>query len=99
LVARRADEIETAYEKLFQAKVLGCDTETSSLSVRYGKLFSVQFSDGDFSVLIPVSEGVALGRLAAILENPDITKSFTTRNSIWSFCAKTVTKFQMFSTP
>jgi DNA polymerase-1 len=76
LVARRADEIETAYEKLFQAKVLGCDTETSSLSVRYGKLFSVQFSDGDFSVLIPVSEGVALGRLAAILENPDITKIF-----------------------
>ncbi|CAA9415401.1 MAG: PolA [uncultured Pyrinomonadaceae bacterium] len=75
-MARRADEIETAYEKLFQAKVLGCDTETSSLSVRYGKLFSVQFSDGGFSVLIPVSEGVALGRLAAVLENPDITKIF-----------------------
>ncbi len=76
LVARRADEIETAYEKLVQAKVLGCDTETDSLSARGGKIFSVQFSDGEFSVLIPTSEGVSLGRLAAILENPAITKIF-----------------------
>ena len=76
LVARRADEIETAYEKLVQAKVLGCDTETDSLSARGGKIFSVQFSDGEFSVLIPTSEGVSLGRLAAVLENPAITKIF-----------------------
>jgi len=76
LVARRAEEIETAYEKLIQAKVLGCDTETNSLSARGGKIFSVQFSDGDFSVLIPTSEGVSLGRLATILENPAITKIF-----------------------
>ena len=76
LVARRAEEIETAYEKLVQAKVLGCDTETNSLSARGGKIFSVQFSDGEFSVLVPVSEGIALGRLAAILENPAITKIF-----------------------
>ena len=75
-MARRADEIQAAYEKLSSASVLGCDTETSSLSVRYGKIFSVQFSDGDFSVLIPTSEGVSLGRLAAILENPAITKIF-----------------------
>ena len=75
-MARRAEEIETAYEKLVQAKVLGCDTETNSLSARGGRIFSVQFSDGDFSVLIPTSEGVALGRHAAILENPDITKIF-----------------------
>jgi len=76
LVARRADEIETAYEKLVQAKVLGCDTETNSLSARGGKIFSVQFSDGDFSVLVPTSEGVALGKLAAVLENPSIIKIF-----------------------
>ena len=76
LVARSSDEIETAYEKLVQAKVLGCDTETNSLSARGGKIFSVQFSDGDFSVLVPTSEGVALGRLADVLENPDITKIF-----------------------
>ncbi len=76
LVARSASEIETAYEKLSVAKVLGCDTETSSLSARHGKIFSVQFSDGDFSVLVPTSEGVALGRFAAILENPNIVKIF-----------------------
>ena len=76
LVARTLSEIETAYEKLSASAVLGCDTETSSLSARYGKLFSVQFSDGDFNVLVPISEGVALGRLALVLENPNITKIF-----------------------
>lgn len=76
LVARSSEEINFAYKKLSLAENLGCDTETSSLSVRYGKLFSVQFSDGDFNVLIPISEGVALGKLAGILENPNITKIF-----------------------
>lgn len=76
LVAREPKEIETACEKLSTAPVLGCDTETSSLSARHGKLFSVQFSDGDFNVLVPTSEGVALGKLAAILENPQIVKIF-----------------------
>ena len=76
LVARSPEEINFAYEKLSVAENLGCDTETSSLSVRYGKLFSVQFSDGDFNVLVPISEGVALGKLAGILENPSITKIF-----------------------
>ncbi len=75
-IARSQKEIETAYEKLAEAEVLGCDTETSSLSARHGKLFSVQFSDGIFNVLVPLSENVALGRLAALLENPKITKIF-----------------------
>ena len=76
LVARRAEEIELACEKLSASTVLGCDTETSSLSARHGKIFSVQFSDGDFSVLVPTSEGVKLGNLAHVLENPSITKIF-----------------------
>lgn len=76
LVAHSIDEINTAFEKLSRARVLGCDTETSSLSARRGKIFSVQFSDGDFSVLIPLSEGVALGRLEEILANPAIVKVF-----------------------
>ncbi|HLM01872.1 MAG TPA: hypothetical protein VK400_12515 [Pyrinomonadaceae bacterium] len=76
LVARSANEIETAFAELSRATEIGCDTETSSLSVRHGKLFSVQFSDGDFNVLVPISEGVALGKLALILENPSITKIF-----------------------
>lgn len=69
-------EIETAYEKLSAAKNLGCDTETSSLSARVGRLFSVQFSDGDFNVLVPFSEGVSLGKLEEILISPNITKIF-----------------------
>ncbi len=76
LVARSLAEIETAYEKLSTAEILGCDTETSSLSARQGKLFSVQFSDGDFNVLIPLSERVSLGKLEEILANPQITKVF-----------------------
>lgn len=76
LVARSAAEIESAYEQLSASEVLGCDTETSSLSARYGKIFSVQFSDGDYSVLIPLSESIALGRLEEILSNPKIVKVF-----------------------
>jgi DNA polymerase-1 len=76
LVARSAQEIESAYRRLSGSTVLGCDTETSSLSARHGKIFSVQFSDGNFSVLVPSSEGVSLGRLDEILENPGITKIF-----------------------
>jgi DNA polymerase-1 len=76
LVARSADDIETAFANLSTATEIGCDTETSSLSVRYGKLFSVQFSDGDFNVLVPLSEGAAMGKLSDILENPLITKIF-----------------------
>lgn len=73
---RSETEIEFAFEKLARAAHLGCDTETSSLSARAGRLFSVQFSDGEFNVLVPLSEGVPLGKLARLLENPAITKIF-----------------------
>ncbi|MGI8641710.1 MAG: hypothetical protein ACR2MG_17420 [Pyrinomonadaceae bacterium] len=76
LVARQPKEIELAYEKLSAAQEIGCDTETSSLSARNGRIFSVQFSDGDFNVLVPISEGVSLGKLAEILTNPNIVKIF-----------------------
>ncbi len=76
LVARTVEEIQTAFDQLSNASVLGCDTETSGLGARTGRLFSVQFSDGEFNVLIPVSEGVSLGILAGILTNPLITKIF-----------------------
>ncbi len=75
-MARTADDIETAFEKLACAPVLGCDTETSSLSARHGKLFSAQFSDGDFSVLVPTSEGITLGKLTKILDDANIVKIF-----------------------
>lgn len=76
LVARSPEDINLAYEELSRAELIGCDTETSGLSSQSARLFSVQFSDGDVNVLVPVSERVALGRLAAILENPKITKIF-----------------------
>lgn len=76
LVARTNADIEFAYQKFANAVEIGCDTETSSLSPRHGKLFSVQFSDGDFSCLLPISERVQLGKLAEILENKAITKVF-----------------------
>jgi DNA polymerase-1 len=76
LVARTDAEIARAYEVLSSASVLGCDTETSGLSARHGRLFSVQFSDGGFNVLVPISEGVPLGRLGDILLDSAIVKIF-----------------------
>jgi DNA polymerase-1 len=76
LVARTTQDIDLAFERLSSAEALGCDTETSGLSSKYGRLFSVQFSDGAFNVLVPVSERVAMGKLAEILTNDRITKIF-----------------------
>ncbi len=75
-ITRTEAEFETAYEQLSQAAVLGCDTETSGLSPKYGKLYSIQFSDGEFNVLVPLSEGIAMGRFADLLANPAVTKVF-----------------------
>jgi DNA polymerase-1 len=76
LVARTADDIEFAFDRLSKAEALGCDTETSGLSPKYGKLFSIQFSDGEFNVLVPISEKVPLGKLADILVDVRIVKIF-----------------------
>jgi DNA polymerase-1 len=76
LIARTQADIDHAFERLSAAEVLGCDTETSGLNPRYGKLFSIQFSDGEFNVLLPISEGIPIGRLSEILENQQIVKIF-----------------------
>lgn len=76
LIARTEGEIKTAFERLTIADVLGCDTETSGLSAKYGRLYSIQFSDGDLSVLVPLSEGVAPGVLANLLGDAKILKVF-----------------------
>ena len=76
LVARTIEEIHLAYSRLSASEAVGCDTETSSLNSRYGKLFSVQFSDGEFNVLVPLSEGVGLGRLKDLLADPGVIKIF-----------------------
>jgi ribonuclease D len=76
LVARTDAEIVGAAERLAAASAIGCDTETSGFNSAQGRLFSVQFSDGEFNVLVPISEGVKLGALAGILADPSITKIF-----------------------
>lgn len=76
LVARTEAEINAAYLQLAKADVLGCDTETSGLSSATGKLYSIQFSDGEFNVLLPTSEGIAAGRLADLLTDNRIVKIF-----------------------
>jgi ribonuclease D len=76
LVARTEDEIRESFERLSSSAVLGCDTETSGFNSRSGRLFSVQFSDGEFNVLVPVSEGVELGPLTDVLSDAAIVKIF-----------------------
>jgi ribonuclease D len=76
LVARTDAQIDLAFSHLSAAAVVGCDTETSSLNSRYGKLFSIQFSDGDFNLLVPLSEGVQLGKLSELLADESIVKIF-----------------------
>ncbi|HQZ82627.1 MAG TPA: hypothetical protein PLR83_05360 [Pyrinomonadaceae bacterium] len=76
LIPRTNSEIGSALARLSTANPLGCDTETSGLSSRTGRLFSIQFSDGDLSVLLPLSEGVELTPFAALLADPQITKIF-----------------------
>ncbi len=75
-VARTDNEIEHALARIRNADALGCDTETSGLSAKYGRLFSIQFSDGDFNVLVPLSEGVSIGTFAEILADERIVKIF-----------------------
>ncbi len=76
LVARTPAEIVTAFDRLAGAAAVGCDTETSGFGARHAKLYSIQFSDGDFNVLIPTSEGISPGRLADILSSDSIVKIF-----------------------
>jgi ribonuclease D len=76
LVARTGGEIADAFERLRAAPALGCDTETSGFNSRVGRLFSVQFSDGECNVLVPVSVGVSLGALADLLADRSIVKIF-----------------------
>jgi len=76
LIARTAEELQHAYERLRDAAALGCDTETSGFNSRVGRLFSVQFSDGEFNVLVPISEGVHMGPLSDLMSDTNIIKIF-----------------------
>jgi DNA polymerase-1 len=75
-ITRTADDLAHAYQRLSVAATLGCDTETSGFDPRLGRLYSIQFSDGEFNVLVPLNEGVELGQLGDILANERIVKIF-----------------------
>ncbi len=75
-VARSPEEIRQAYEKLSASSCLGCDTETSGFTSSSSRLYSIQFSDGEFNVLVPISEGVEVGPLGDLLCDVRITKIF-----------------------
>ena len=76
LVARTPADLQNAFDRLAVADHLGCDTETSGFTSANNRLYSVQFSDGEFSVLVPVSEGIGLGPIAGILSDNSIRKAF-----------------------
>lgn len=76
LIARSHEALAEAHERLASSEHIGCDTETSGLSAQKETLYSIQFSNGDLSVLVPVSEGVHPGPLAGLLTDPHITKIF-----------------------
>ncbi len=73
-IARSAGELNHACRMLSASPVLGCDTETAGFSARTCRLLSVQISNGEFSVLVPASEGVMLGPLASLLASPEHLK-------------------------
>jgi ribonuclease D len=76
VITRTPDEIDEACERLSKTAALGCDTETSGFNSKVGKLYSIQFSDGEFNVLVPLSEGVEMGKFKAILADEGIIKIF-----------------------
>ncbi|MBX3300563.1 MAG: hypothetical protein KF736_14015 [Acidobacteria bacterium] len=76
LVARQVPEVQNAFERLRRSAAIGCDTETSGLDPDRGKLYSIQFSDGELGVLIPLSEGVAMGPFSELLADEAIVKIF-----------------------
>jgi DNA polymerase-1 len=75
-VARSEEQAKYACERLSKASALGCDTETSGLSAKHGKLYSIQFSDGEFNALVPLSEGVGMGGFSRLLADEGTTKIF-----------------------
>lgn len=76
VIARTPAEIDEVFSRLTMSQAIGCDTETSGLNARSAKLYSIQFSDGGLDVLVPLSEGVELGKLSELLTDKGIIKIF-----------------------
>lgn len=75
-VVRSERDASRAVEILSEATVLGCDTETSGLHPSSGKMLSIQFSDGNYHALVPVSEGISPAPFQTLFDQARITKVF-----------------------
>ncbi|REJ77357.1 MAG: hypothetical protein DWQ47_13295 [Acidobacteria bacterium] len=75
-VVRSVEDSREALAQLMNATILGCDTETSGLHPSSGDLLSLQFSDGSYHVLVPVSEGISPLLFAEVFEDLAVTKVF-----------------------
>lgn len=76
IIVRNERDAEMGFNLIQSATVVGCDTETSSLDSRTGRLYSIQFSDGETDILIPISEGSKIYGFKDILKNPSVVKVF-----------------------
>ena len=76
LVARTRSDADRALDMLGKASVVGCDTETTGLHPSKGRLLSIQFSDGETNVLVPVSEGADARHFEPVLSDAAVTKIF-----------------------
>jgi ribonuclease D len=76
IIVRNGIEARLAYGILRESLVIGCDTETSSLNPKTGRLHSIQFSTGEVDVLVPISEGVRPDALIDLLADDSIIKVF-----------------------
>lgn len=76
VVVRSERDAGEAIEALSGSFVLGCDTETTGLHPSKGKLLSIQFSDGEKHVLVPVSEGISAEPFRELLAEESVVKVF-----------------------
>lgn len=76
IIVRSEKDAEAAFNRLKHVDVIGCDTETSSLSSKTGRLYSIQISDGELQVLVPISEGAKLFCLTELLSDECVMKVF-----------------------
>lgn len=77
LFADTRAKIAQAVKELRNEKVLGTDTETSSLDPHTLKFWSLQIGTEDFQVLIPVNnQKVYIGEFADMLADEEIVKIF-----------------------
>jgi DNA polymerase I-like protein with 3'-5' exonuclease and polymerase domains len=73
-IARDKKALEKAYDILRGSRVLGMDTETGGFVPHKNALWSLQLSDGEYSILVPYNYLKTIGPLQELLLNEEIIK-------------------------